>query len=51
MLSGVGAAGVPLPEHRIVVFGTGTAGTGVADPIRDAPVTEGLTTKQATVRF
>ncbi|OLZ71539.1 NAD-dependent malic enzyme [Streptomyces sp. IMTB 2501] len=51
VLSGVLAAGVPLPEHRIVVFGAGTAGIGVADQLRDALVAEGLTTEQATARF
>ncbi|MEU9475589.1 NAD-dependent malic enzyme [Streptomyces sp. NPDC048191] len=51
VLSGVRAAGVPLPEHRIVVFGAGTAGAGVADQLRDALVAEGLTAEQATARF
>ncbi|MEV5381747.1 NAD-dependent malic enzyme [Streptomyces sp. NPDC052721] len=51
VLSGVRAAGMPLPEHRIVVFGAGTAGIGVADQLRDALVSEGLSAERATARF
>ncbi|MEU3409853.1 NAD-dependent malic enzyme [Streptomyces sp. NPDC006658] len=51
VLSGVRAAEVPLPEHRIVVFGAGTAGIGVADQLRDALIAEGLSEEQALARF
>ncbi|MGW4562158.1 NAD-dependent malic enzyme [Streptomyces sp. NPDC004561] len=51
VLSGARAAGVPLPEHRIVVFGAGTAGVGVADQMRDALLAEGLSGAEATARF
>ncbi|AEY90034.1 NAD-dependent malic enzyme [Streptomyces olivaceoviridis] len=51
VLSGVRATGTPLPEHRIVVFGAGTAGIGVADQLRDALIAEGLSAEQATARF
>ncbi|SOD85748.1 NAD-dependent malic enzyme [Streptomyces sp. Ag109_G2-15] len=51
VLSGVRAAGVPLTEHRIVVFGAGTAGIGIADQLRDALVAEGLSAEEATARF
>ncbi|OXY95593.1 NAD-dependent malic enzyme [Streptomyces diastatochromogenes] len=51
VLSGVRAAGVPLTEHRIVVFGAGTAGIGIADQLRDALVAEGLSAEGATARF
>lgn len=51
VLSGVRATGMPLPEHRIVVFGAGTAGIGVADQLRDALIAEGLSAEQATARF
>ncbi|MGW7524869.1 NAD-dependent malic enzyme [Streptomyces sp. NPDC054783] len=51
VLSGVRAVGVPLPRHRIVVFGAGTAGIGVADQLRDALVAEGLSPAEATARF
>ncbi|MFD8303606.1 NAD-dependent malic enzyme [Streptomyces sp. NPDC059690] len=51
VLSGVRASGMPLPEHRVVVFGAGTAGMGVADQLRDAMAAEGLGREQATHRF
>ncbi|POX65239.1 NAD-dependent malic enzyme [Streptomyces sp. Ru62] len=51
VLSGVRATGTPLPEHRIIVFGAGTAGIGVADQLRDALIAEGLSAEQATARF
>ncbi|MEV7810212.1 NAD-dependent malic enzyme [Streptomyces flaveolus] len=51
VLSGVRATGMPLPEHRIVVFGAGTAGIGVAHQLRDALIAEGLSAEQATARF
>ncbi|WP_030341872.1 NAD-dependent malic enzyme [Streptomyces sp. NRRL S-1022] len=51
VLSGVRATGTPLPEHRIVVFGAGTAGIGVADQLRDALIAEGLSEDEARARF
>lgn len=51
VLSGVRASGTPLPEHRVVVFGAGTAGMGIADQLRDAMVAEGLSREEATGRF
>src|SRR5882757_1881168 len=40
--------GLPLRDQRIVVFGAGTAGIGVADQIRDAMVADGATIEAAT---
>jgi malate dehydrogenase (oxaloacetate-decarboxylating) len=51
VLSGVRATEVPLREHRIVVFGAGTAGIGVADQLRDALIAEGLSRARALARF
>ncbi|MFF3919199.1 NAD-dependent malic enzyme [Streptomyces sp. NPDC001852] len=51
VLSGVRASGMPLPEQRVVVFGAGTAGMGIADQLRDAMVAEGLSRQEATARF
>jgi len=48
VLSGVRASGVPLREHRIVVFGAGTAGIGIADQLRDALAADGLSRDEAT---
>ncbi|HFJ9444357.1 TPA: oxaloacetate-decarboxylating malate dehydrogenase [Bacillus tropicus] len=42
VLSAVKASGVPLSEHRVVVFGAGTAGIGIADQVRDAMVRVGV---------
>jgi malate dehydrogenase (oxaloacetate-decarboxylating) len=51
VLSGTRSGGVPLPENRIVVFGAGTAGCGIADQVRDAMVAGGMSREQATRRF
>ncbi|KZS63139.1 NAD-dependent malic enzyme [Mycobacterium ostraviense] len=40
--------GVPVRDQRVIVFGAGTAGMGVADQIRDAMVADGATVEQAT---
>jgi malate dehydrogenase (oxaloacetate-decarboxylating) len=51
VLSGVVASGLPLTEHRFVIFGAGSAGIGVADQLRDALVRAGLSPREATARF
>ncbi|MCL6671519.1 NAD-dependent malic enzyme [Streptomyces panaciradicis] len=51
VLSAVRASGMPLPEHRVVVLGAGTAGIGVADQLRDAMAAQGLGREEATARF
>jgi len=51
IISAVRACGRPLRSQRVVVFGAGTAGIGVADQIRDAMVREGLSKDDATSRF
>jgi malate dehydrogenase (oxaloacetate-decarboxylating) len=43
--------GAPLRNQRIVIFGAGTAGMGVADQIRDAMLREGLSKEDANSRF
>ena len=35
VLAAVEATGMPLNKHRVVIFGAGTAGIGVADQLRD----------------
>ena len=50
-ISAVRACGTPLRNHRVVIFGAGTAGVGVADQIRDAMVREGLSKEDATALF
>jgi malate dehydrogenase (oxaloacetate-decarboxylating) len=50
-ISAVRACGTPLRNQRVVVFGAGTAGVGVADQLRDAMVREGLSKEDAARRF
>jgi len=50
-ISAVRVCGTPLRNQRVVIFGAGTAGVGVADQLRDAMVREGLSTEDAVRRF
>jgi malate dehydrogenase (oxaloacetate-decarboxylating) len=50
-ISAVRVCGAPLRNQRVVIFGAGTAGMGIADQIRDAMVREGLSQKDAARRF
>ena len=45
------AAGMRLADQRVVIFGAGTAGIGIADSIRDAMVRDGLSYDEAMSRF
>ncbi|MET9086457.1 NAD-dependent malic enzyme [Streptomyces sp. NPDC004237] len=51
VLSGVKASGIALRDHRVVIFGAGTAGMGIADQLRDAMVADGLSDEEATARI
>jgi malate dehydrogenase (oxaloacetate-decarboxylating) len=51
VLAAARATGIGLPEHRIVIFGAGTAGTGIADQLSAAMRGEGLTEDEARSRF
>ncbi len=50
-ISAVRICGTPLRNQRVVIFGAGTAGVGVADQLRDAMVREGLSKEDAAMRF
>jgi malate dehydrogenase (oxaloacetate-decarboxylating) len=50
-ISAVRVCGTPLRNQRVIIFGAGTAGIGVADQIRDAMVREGLSKEDAASRF
>jgi len=50
-ISALRVCGTPLRNQRVVIFGAGTAGVGIADQIRDAMVREGLSTEDAAKRF
>lgn len=41
ILSGLRVSGQKLSDIRMVVFGAGSAGVGIADQVRDAIATEG----------
>jgi malate dehydrogenase (oxaloacetate-decarboxylating) len=51
VLAAARATGVGLPEHRIVIFGAGTAGTGIADQLSAAMVTSGYSERDARGQF
>src|SRR5580658_6845355 len=50
-ISAVRVCGTPLRNQRVVIFGAGTAGIGIADQLRDAMVREGLSKQDAARRF
>lgn len=51
VLSGLKVAGRHLAGERFVIFGAGTAGTGIADQLCDAMVAAGLDEAEADRRF
>jgi malate dehydrogenase (oxaloacetate-decarboxylating) len=51
VLAAMRATRVGLAGHRIVIFGAGTAGTGIADQLSAAMTTEGLGDDEARARF
>jgi malate dehydrogenase (oxaloacetate-decarboxylating) len=50
-LAAVRATGTSLRDHRIVIFGAGTAGTGIADQLRAQMLADGLTEAEACARI
>jgi malate dehydrogenase (oxaloacetate-decarboxylating) len=50
-ISAVRVTGTLLRNQRVVIFGAGTAGIGIADQIREAIMHEGLSEEDATRRF
>ncbi|MCW2917201.1 MAG: NAD-dependent malic enzyme [Actinomycetia bacterium] len=51
MLSALRVSRTPMSDQRIVIFGAGTAGIGIADQLRDAMVRDGLDRETATRRI
>jgi malate dehydrogenase (oxaloacetate-decarboxylating) len=47
-VAGVRTASSRMCDQRIVIFGPGTAGVGIADLLRDAMIGDGLTAEEAT---
>ena len=51
VISAVRVCGMPMRNQRVVIFGTGTAGVGVADQIRDAMIRDGLSREEAVAHL
>jgi malate dehydrogenase (oxaloacetate-decarboxylating) len=51
ILAGMRVAGTRPSEQRVVIFGAGTAGVGIADQIRAVMIADGLAEDEATRRF
>jgi malate dehydrogenase (oxaloacetate-decarboxylating) len=51
ILAGMRVAGSHASEQRVVIFGAGTAGVGIADQIRAVMIDDGIAADQATSRF
>jgi malate dehydrogenase (oxaloacetate-decarboxylating) len=51
ILSGMRVGGSRPREQRVVIFGAGTAGVGIADQIRSVVISDGLTGAEAIARF
>lgn len=51
VLAGMRIAGTRVREQRVVIFGAGTAGVGIADQIRAVMIADGLSEGDATRRF
>jgi malate dehydrogenase (oxaloacetate-decarboxylating) len=49
-LAAIQVTGVPMAEQKLLVFGSGTAGVGIADQLHDAMVRAGATPEQATAQ-
>jgi malate dehydrogenase (oxaloacetate-decarboxylating) len=48
--SGLKVAGTAMAEQTLVLFGSGTAGVGIADQVRDAMIADGATPEQASAQ-
>jgi malate dehydrogenase (oxaloacetate-decarboxylating) len=48
--AGLKVTGTAMKDQTLVVFGSGTAGVGIADQLRDAMIADGATAGQATAR-
>ena len=51
VLAGARASHTPLIRHRVVIFGSGTAGIGIADQLHDAMTSDGLDSAAARARI
>lgn len=51
LYSGLRVTGIPMKDQRVVVFGAGSAGIGIADQVRDAMIADGATAEQAAAQI
>jgi malate dehydrogenase (oxaloacetate-decarboxylating) len=51
VIAGMQASGIPMRDHRVIIYGAGTAGAGIADQIYDAMLRSGLSSDEARDRF
>jgi malate dehydrogenase (oxaloacetate-decarboxylating) len=51
VLAAIRATGTRLSDQRVMIFGAGTAGTGIADQLLAAMVSEGMGARRASMRF
>ena len=52
IIAAIGATPIPIQNHRIVIFGAGTAGVGIADQLYDAMIHRyGMNPKEARNHF
>ena len=51
VLAAVRLTGLRLPQHRVVIYGAGTAGVGIADIIREAMSQAGLAAEAGFAQF
>jgi len=51
VLAGARASRTPLTRHRVVIYGSGTAGIGIADQLHEAMTSQGLDIASARARF
>ena len=49
--SAIKVSGIAMRDQKLVVFGAGTAGVGVADQLRDAMIRDGASPAQATAQI
>jgi malate dehydrogenase (oxaloacetate-decarboxylating) len=50
MMAGLHVSKLKLEDMRMVVFGSGTAGTGIADQVRDAIATDSGKSKEEAAK-
>ena len=51
IISALRICGTPMRSQRVVIFGAGTAGIGIADSVRDALMRDGLSEADAMARI